>query len=64
MRFDGHRLDSVCFRQDYYWLSGSLGYGLVPASALVGRAFCVSYSLNDSLHVGRRFRTDRFFLPL
>lgn len=64
LRFDGHRLDSVGFRQDYYWLSGSLGYGLVPASALVGRAFCVSYSLNDSLHVGRRFRTDRFFLPL
>ncbi len=64
LRFDGRMLKSVRFQQDYFWASGSLNYGLVPASALVGRAFCVSYSLDDSLRLGHRLRRDRLFLPL
>lgn len=51
--------------QDYYWVEGSESqYGLVPASLLIGRVFCVSYSVDPAQPFYRALRTGRFFLPI
>ena len=59
LRLGGRLLRRVRVRQDYYWTEGSAQAGLVPASSLVGRAFCVSYSLDPAQPFGRRWRSDR-----
>ncbi len=62
LRFDGRLLRGVRFSQDYYWADGSEAYGFVPASSLVGRVFCVSYSFDPNQPFGRSWRRDRCFL--
>ncbi len=61
---DGEPLDTVVFTQDYFWMDGSADFGLVPRSALVGRAFCVSWSARPDLPFFRSLRPDRFFIPI
>ncbi len=64
IRLDGKRVASIRFPQSYYWVEGVSGYGLVPHSALVGRAFCISYSIDDRSEARPRWRMNRFFIPL
>ncbi len=61
---NGEPLDTVVFSQDYFWMDGSTDFGLVPRSALVGRAFCVSWSAAPDLPGLRSLRSDRFFIPI
>ncbi len=61
---NGEPLDTVVFTQDYFWMDGSTDFGLVPRSALVGRAFCVSWSALPDAPFFRSLRPDRFFIPI
>lgn len=60
----GSPLESVRFSQDYYWMAGSERYGLVPHSLLIGRAFCISFSVDASQPFYRKLRPGRLFSPV
>ncbi len=57
---DGRKVKTATFLNDYYWLeTQQVPYGLVPYRALVGRPFCVTYSIQDGT-----LQLDRLFLRL
>lgn len=61
----GSLLRRVYVTQNYYWVDGSESrYGLVPASRLRGRVFCVSYSVDPDQPFYRALRPGRFFKPV
>lgn len=57
---DGRKVKTATFLNDYYWLeTQQVPYGLVPYRALVGKPFCVTYSIQDGT-----LQLDRLFLRL
>ena len=57
---DGRKVKTVTFLNDYYWMETQhVPYGLVPYRALVGKPFCVTYSMQDGC-----LQLDRLFLRL
>lgn len=57
---DGRKVKTATFLNDYYWLeTQQVPYGLVPYRALVGKPFCVTYSIQDGA-----LQLDRLFLRL
>lgn len=57
---DGRKVKTATFLNDYYWLeTQQVPYGLVPYRALVGKPFCVTYSIQNGT-----LQFDRLFLRL
>jgi hypothetical protein len=57
---DGRKVKTATFLNDYYWLeTQQVPYGLVPYRALVGKPFCVTYSIQNGA-----LQLDRLFLRL
>lgn len=66
---NGQPQQKVKFSQDYYWAysntnTDSRHLGWIPASALIGKVFCISYSLDSAFPFYTPFRKGRFFLKV
>ena len=58
-------LETVVLQHDYYWLRDiSLSQGFVPEREVLGRVWCVSYSVGQGYGLWPSFRSNRWFLKL
>ena len=70
---DGREMTRVRFSQDYYWIRAdrptsaaydSRVFGLLPASNLIGRALCVTYSIDPQAPSLQGWRWNRLLTSL
>lgn len=69
---DNRPVQTIRMRQDYYWvasgresdLNDSRYFGFVPETHLIGKARMVTFSTDPTMPLYKRFRNNRFFLPL
>lgn len=58
-------LETVVLQHDYYWLRDiSLTQGFVPEREVLGRVWCVSYSVEQGYGLWPSFRLNRWFLKV
>ena len=69
---DGMPASKVQFKEDYLWILNdryaqaydSRLFGLLPASHLVGKLICISYSKDSAQPFYKGYRHHRFLLPI